>query len=337
METILNNPNPKFSVLGGGSWATALVKILTDNGNEVSWFMRDKGNIKYIKEFNHNPSYLQAVELNLENIYLSDDINEVIDRGDILIVAIPSAYFLDAFQELKVELEGKFILSATKGFVGSKYYTVAEYFNKYHRITFDCLGVIGGPCHAEEVAMEKLSYMTVAAKDQNMSAYLCKFFQNNYVNAVTGTDIYGVEHAAALKNIYAIAVGICHNLGYGDNYLAVLVTCAFHEMKFFLNHSHPDKDRLTTTSAYLGDLMVTCYSQFSRNRTFGAMIGKGYSVLSALMEMEQVTEGYYASKAIHSLNKKIGAQMPIMDAVYAILYENKNARQEVNKMNKNLK
>lgn len=337
MKEFLDGKKPQICVFGGGSWATAIVKLLTDNGQTVTWYMRNKNAIEHIKKYGRNPKYLPAAKLDTSKFVMSDNIELVAQRGDILIFVIPSAYFLKEIANIKSSYDNKFLISAVKGFVGEKHLTVAEYFNQNFNIPFDRIGVISGPCHAEEIALERLSYLTLTAKSIEVSEYLCTFFQGEYVNAVTGTDIYGVEHAAALKNIYALAAGICHGLGYGDNYQAVLVTCGFHELKYFINISHPDKDRLTTTSAYLGDLLVTSYSQFSRNRTFGAMIGKGYTVISAQMEMGQVAEGYFAAKAIHEINESVGAEMPIAEAVYNILYKGKPAREEILLMNKKLK
>lgn len=321
MKDILLNNNPQLAVIGGGSWATALVKLLTDNGHNILWYLRNNETISYINSFQHNPTYLRAVELDTSKIQMSSDINEVVERGQVIIFAIPSAFFYDEVKKVKNNYDHKLILSAVKGFVSEKNLTVSEFFHTEHNIPFDRLGVISGPCHAEEVSMERLSYITISSKHIEVSEYLCNFFKNFYIKTVPNTDIYGVEYASALKNVYAVAAGICHGLGYGDNFMSVLITCAFNEMKDFLNQTHPDQSRVTTRSAYLGDLLVTCYSQFSRNRTFGSMIGKGYTVESVLFEMKQVAEGYFASKSIHCINSKLKMKMPVADAVYSILYE----------------
>lgn len=321
MRRILDNNNPKFAVIGGGSWATAIVKLLTKNGRKVWWYMRNEGAINHIYKYKHHPTYLPSVELDTDLLDISSDINYVADSGDVLIFVVPSAYFLSEVKNLIVDIKDKLIISAVKGFVGENYITVAEYFNREHNIPFDRLGVISGPCHAEEVSRERLSYITVSSKHMEVSEYLSGFLKNHFINAIPGTDIYGVEYAAALKNIYAIAAGVCVGLNYGDNFLAVLISNAFGEMKRFINATHSDKKRDTTNSAYLGDLLVTCYSQFSRNRTFGLMIGRSYAVKTAQLEMKQVAEGYYAVKAIHEINKKYKVDMPIADAVYSILYD----------------
>lgn len=325
MKEILKNENPKIAVIGGGSWATALVKLLTGNGRKILWYMRNENAINYIKVYKHHPSYLTAVELDTGKIEMSGNITDVASAADILVFVIPSAYFLDEVEKISCSFDKKIIISAVKGFVSDKHLTIAEYFHEKHDIPFDRIGVVSGPCHAEEVAMERLSYITISSKHKEVSEYLCTFFKSYYIKTVPGADIYGVEYAAALKNVYAVAAGICLGLGYGDNFMAVLITNAFNELKEFINVTHPDKSRSTSRSAYLGDLLVTCYSQFSRNRTFGGMLGKGYSVVTAQLEMKQVVEGYFASKSIHEINKKLKVNMPIADAVYSILYENKYA------------
>lgn len=337
MKSILENNNPKLAVIGGGSWATAIVKLLTKNGKRVGWYMRNVNAIEHIREHGHHPNYLPAVELNNSMMDISNDINKVVEDADILIFAIPSAYFMDEVAKITVSYQNKLIISAVKGFVSDDNLTIAEYFHNIHSIPYDKIGVISGPCHAEEVSRERLSYLTISSKHQDVAEYLCNLFKNYYVNTIPGTDIYGVEYAAALKNIYAIAAGICNGLNYGDNFMAVLISNAFNEMKNFINITHPDKVRVTSQSAYLGDLLVTCYSQFSRNRTFGVMLGKAYPVRSAQLEMKQVVEGYYASKAIHDINKKYKMEMPIADAIYSILHEGRYAEGVMKVLRGNLK
>ena len=249
----------------------------------------------------------------------------MVSESDILIFAIPSAYFLKEVGRITASYEGKLLISAVKGFVGDRYLTIAEYFHHDHGVPFDRIGVISGPCHAEEVGMQRLSYITLSSKYIEVAEYLCGFFRNHYVNTIACTDIYGVEYAAALKNVYAIAAGICYGCGYGDNFMAVLIASCFREMKEFINVTNPDTRRNTSMSAYLGDLLVTCNSPFSRNRNFGRMLGKGYSVRTAILEMNQVAEGYYATKAIHEINRKFQVSMPIADTVYSVLYGNDNA------------
>jgi glycerol-3-phosphate dehydrogenase (NAD(P)+) len=323
MRTFFDNPSLRYAMIGSGSWATALVKLLLNHQSSIEWYVRNEKNIERIKKEAHNPSYLQSVFLDPERLNMSDNINDVVRSADVLVFCTPSAYFLKSVNKLTVSLDNKFIVSAVKGFVDEKNLTIAEYFNQIHGIPYDRIGIISGPCHAEEVSMERLSYLTISSKYIEVARALSNAFACDYIKTTPGTDIYGVEYSAALKNIYAVAAGICHGLGYGDNFMAVLMTNSYHEIAQFLNATHPDEKRILTTSAYLGDLLVTGYSQFSRNRTFGSMIGKGYSVKSAQVEMNMVAEGYYATKCINEINKNFRIDMPIVEAVYSILYEQK--------------
>ncbi len=323
MKTFFEQDNLRYAMIGSGSWATALIKLLLNHQQSIGWYLRDEKKIEQVRKTAHNPFYLQSVYLDSDRLQMSTDLNEVVSNADVLVFCTPSAYFMRVMSNLSVSLKNKFIISAIKGFVAENNITVAEYFHEFHNIPFDRIGIVSGPCHAEEVSMERLSYLTLTSKHIEIARALCDVFACDYIKTTPGTDIYGVEYSAALKNIYAIAAGICHGLGYGDNFMAVLMTNAYHEIAEFLNVTHHDKDRVLTTSAYLGDLLVTGYSQFSRNRTFGNMIGKGYSVISAKAEMNMVAEGYYASRCIHEINKGYRVDMPIADAVYMILYEQK--------------
>lgn len=325
IKQFFERENLRYAVIGSGSWATALVTLLLNHQDKIAWFIRNSCTIKQIIEEERNPKYLRSVHLEPSRLLMSNNVNEVVENADVLLFCTPSAYFLDIAGKINVPLENKFIISAIKGFVGSKNQTIAEYFRYERNIPFDNIAIISGPSHAEEVAMHKLSYLTISSKFIESARALCDVFGCKYIKTMPGTDIYGVEYTAALKNIYAIASGICHSLGYGDNFMAVLMTNAYHEIAEFLNATHPDECRVLTTSAYLGDLLVTGYSQFSRNRTFGSMIGKGYSVKSIQMEMNMVAEGYYASRCINEINKEFRVDMPIAEAVYQILYEERYA------------
>ncbi|HIZ87032.1 MAG TPA: NAD(P)H-dependent glycerol-3-phosphate dehydrogenase [Candidatus Coprenecus pullistercoris] len=316
--------DPVFGVIGGGSWATAIVKLLSDNGTRLNWYMRDMSAVEHIEKYHHHSKYLTSVELDADSFTLTNNIDYVVSDSDILIFVVPSAYFIKEVSKVTASYDHKLLISAVKGFVGDRHQTVAEYFHDKHKVPFDRIGVISGPCHAEEVGMERLSYITLSSKHIEVAEYLCGFFKNHYVNTIACTDIYGVEYAAALKNVYAIAAGICYGAGYGDNFMAVLIASCFREMKEFINVTNPDSRRNTSRSAYLGDLLVTCNSPFSRNRNFGSMLGKGYSVQTAMLEMSQVAEGYYVTKAIHEINARYGVEMPIADAVYSVLYEQKS-------------
>ncbi len=321
--------NLKYAVIGGGSWATALVKVLTSTQDKIYWYLRDEKSIEHIKQYKCNRKYLKTVHLDTEKIIFESDINAVVKAADILIFSIPSAFLIDQIKNIKVSLEDKYVVSAIKGFVSKDNLTVAEYFHHFFEIPYDHIIVLSGPTHSEEVAMENMSYITFSSKYEEVAKKVSQGFECYYIKPITGTDIFGVEYSAAMKNIYAIAVGICHSMRFGDNFVAVLITGAFNEIKTFLNVAHPDSNRLTTTSAYLGDLLVTCYSQFSRNRTFGGMIGQGYSVISARMEMNMVAEGYYATKSIYEISKNNNIELPIVSAVYRVLYEDASPYHEM--------
>lgn len=325
----------KIAVLGGGSWATAIVKMLSENIDTIGWYMRSVYAIEHIKRNKHNPSYLSSAELHPEQLDLSDNMNHIVENYDVLIFAIPSAFLKTELEKLSVSLENKIIFSAIKGIVPETGLIVGEHFNDIHNVPFENIGVITGPCHAEEVAMERLSYLTLACQDEQKAKDLSKFIAGRYIKTKISDDIIGTEYAAMLKNIYAIAAGIAHGLGYGDNFQSVLMSNAIREMKRYIKKVHKMK-RNINNSAYLGDLLVTGYSVFSRNRMFGNMIGKGYTVKSAMFEMSMVAEGYYATKSAYEINLKNGAKTPIIDAVYNVLYGKKEAKDEFLKLTNRL-
>ncbi|MGQ3677639.1 NAD(P)H-dependent glycerol-3-phosphate dehydrogenase [Tenacibaculum discolor] len=325
----------RIAVLGGGSWATAIVKMLSENLETIGWYMRSIYVIEHIKRNRHNPSYLSSAELHPEQLDLSEDINHIIENYDVLIFAIPSAFLNTELEKLTASLEGKIIFSAIKGIVPESGLIVGEHFHTLYNIPYENIGVISGPCHAEEVAMERLSYLTLACQDEEKAKELSKAIAGRYIKTKISDDIIGTEYAAMLKNIYAIAAGIAHGLGYGDNFQAVLMSNGIREMKRFIKKIHKMK-RNINNSAYLGDLLVTGYSTFSRNRMFGNMIGKGYTVKSAMLEMSMVAEGYYATKSAYKINQKNKAKTPIIDAVYNVLYDKKEAKDEFLKLTNRL-
>tara|TARA_B110000503_G_C7165481_1_gene421718 strand:- start:444 stop:1439 length:996 start_codon:yes stop_codon:yes gene_type:complete len=319
------NSNPKFAVIGGGSWATAIAKILCEYQPKIAWYMRNINAIDHIKTEKHNPNYLSSVEFDTNKLLLTNDINEAIEFADYIIMAVPSAFLSSELERVTTTLKDKIIFSAIKGIVPETSLIVGEHFHQKYKIPYDNIGVITGPCHAEEVALERLSYLTIACGDAQNARIMAKNLRCNYIKAITSDDIIGTEYAAMLKNIYAIAAGIAHGLGYGDNFQSVLMSNSIREMKKFIRKVHKMK-RNINNSAYLGDLLVTGYSVFSRNRMFGNMIGKGYTVKSAQMEMSMIAEGYYAAKSAYMLNLEYKATTPIIDAVYQILYEGKDAK-----------
>jgi glycerol-3-phosphate dehydrogenase (NAD(P)+) len=334
--------NLKIGVIGNGSWATALVKILTDNRHEVNWWVRNETSIDFIKKRRHNPNYLSSAYFDVSLLKLSAIVTEVITASDLLVLAVPSAYIQSALEPLKKEdLKNKKILSAIKGLVPGPDVLLNDFLDRQFAFPLQNYFAVLGPCHAEEVSAEKLSYLTFSGIDVEATKQVASFFQTGYINTIINTDILGVQYAAVLKNIYALGAGIAHGLDYGDNFLSVYIANAADEMASFLRkvgaqHMVIGEHEMNTTtgrkkdinyaaSVYLGDLLVTCYSLYSRNRTFGAMIGKGYSVQSAQLEMNMVAEGYYASKCIYNINKKIGAEIPVAETIYKILWERMNA------------
>ncbi len=323
--------NPKFAVIGGGSWATAIAKMLCVNLPEIAWYMRNEEAINHIKTHKHNPNYLSGVEFDLKKLKLTSNINEAIEYADYVIFAIPSAFLGSELSKMTTSLKDKVIFSAIKGIVPETSLIVGEHFHETYSIPFENIGVITGPCHAEEVALERLSYLTIACGDAEKAKIVAKCLSGNYIKTKITDDIIGTEYAAMLKNIYAIAAGIAHGIGYGDNFQSVLMSNGIREMKKFIKKVHKMK-RNINDSAYLGDLLVTGYSVFSRNRMFGNMIGKGYTVKSAQMEMSMVAEGYYATKSAWELNQKHLANTPIIDAVYEILYQGKDAKKVFKKL-----
>ncbi len=319
----------KIAVVGSGSWATAIVKILCNNVDKVSWFFRNQSDIEHMNQYGHNPRYLSSVNFDLSKLLLSSDLLEMLTKADIIILAVPSAFIDNTLKNIPAEVfKGKTVFSAIKGIVPEYNLIVGEYLNTVYQIPLDNIGVITGPCHAEEVALEKLSYLTIASRDIAKADELCEYMRCRYIKCSSSDDIYGTELSAVLKNVIAVAGGICHGLGYGDNFLSVLVSNAIQEIDRFVAAVHPI-DRDTKASAYLGDLLVTAYSQFSRNRMFGTMLGKGYSVKQAQLEMNMIAEGYYAVKCVVEINKKYDVNMPITNAVNNIIYNHKDAKQEM--------
>jgi glycerol-3-phosphate dehydrogenase (NAD(P)+) len=330
----MQNKNNKILVVGGGSWATANIKMLTDNHieKEIFWWMRNEQAVEHVHKFGHNPNYLSSVEIKVPAENISTNLKALIAKADIILLNVPAAFLKEALVDIKPEdFQGKKLVSAIKGIVPDENLIIGEFLNKKYDISFDNFVVISGPCHAEEVALEKLSYLTIASGDPELAAEFAGMLSTRYIKTIVSDDIYGTEYAAVLKNIYAIAGGICHGVGYGDNFQAVLVSNAIRELMRFVDAVHPI-ERDIKESAYLGDLLVTAYSQFSRNRTFGNMIGKGYTVTSAQLEMNMVAEGYYAVNCLHEANKQYNVSMPIVEAVYSILYQRRSPVVEMRKL-----
>lgn len=313
-----------IGIMGGGSWATALAKLMLENCETITWYMRRDDRIEEFVRLGHNPAYLTDVQFDVNRIYFSSDINKVCQECDTLLLAMPSPYFKEHMAKVSVDLSNKSIVSAIKGIVPQQNQTITEFMHRTYDIARDNLLVLSGPCHAEEVALSRPCYLTIGCTDTNHAAAFADCLAGDNAHTILSNDVQGIEFAAVLKNIYAIAAGIIHGLKMGDNFLAMLVSNSTREMARFLNAAAPDQDRLICDSVYLGDLLVTAYSRFSRNHNFGSLIGRGYSLSAAKMEMEQVAEGYYGVKCIHDINKKLKVKMPILEGVYDIIYRRIN-------------
>lgn len=321
------------AILGSGSWATALAKIVLHNEHEINWYIRKQETIDEFKEIRRNPNHLEWAYFDISRIHFSADINTVVDQSDLIILVIPSPYLTQTLSEITVDMSQKKVISAVKGMISDENMLVTDYMQKYFNVKECNLGVITGPCHAEEIALERLSFLTVGCKDSSNAQEWTKLFDTPYVRTTPSNDVEGLEYASVMKNIYAIAAGMCKSLHYGDNFMAVLLTNAMHEIIRFAK-AKSDIPRDITDSGYLGDVLVTAYSNFSRNRQFGQMIGMGYSVKAAQTEMEMVAEGYYGTKAIWMTNQELKVDIPIVEAVYKILYERKSAKVIIRELTK---
>ena len=330
------NPETKIGVLGSGSWGTALVKLFLNNVSQLNWYLRNEEDIQFIKKFRHNPKYVTSIILDTSKLSFYNSIQEIVEDSDVLILAIPAPFLEESLKVCSEQIGKKFIVSAIKGIIPGHNLTVAEFFNEVYHVPYSSIGIVSGPCHAEEIALERLSYLTISSKNKKDANYIANAIRCYYLKAKVSTDIYGTEYAAVLKNIIAIAAGISHGLGYGDNFQAVLVSNALQEIKRFLDKTYKSKRRINS-SPYLGDLLVTTYSQFSRNRTFGTMICKGYSIKSAQLEMSMIAEGYYAVGCIKEINEKHKVNMPIVNAVYNILHEKISPAIEIKLLEEKLK
>lgn len=328
-----------IGLLGSGSWATAIVKILLENEERIiNWWVRESEVVEGLLSEHHNPSYLSEAFIDTARIHISSNIREVIESSDDIFVVVPSAFVSKALQSVPPELlMGRNFHSAVKGVIPETNQIVTEYLHSALNISYDNLTVVSGPSHAEETARQKLTYLTVASSNKTLANRVREMLGCYYVKTVYSTDMQGIEYSTVMKNIYAVAVGICHGLGYGDNLIAVMISNAVQEYEAFIQHFVPMETRRLEQFAYLGDLLVTCYSQFSRNRTFGQMIGYGYNVKAAQLEMKMIAEGYYAVNGVEHMRSAMGLEMPIEQAVYKILYGNADPRRTMKKVLEHLK
>jgi glycerol-3-phosphate dehydrogenase (NAD(P)+) len=338
LEELKKKIPTQIAVIGGGSWATALVKILSENQVKIKWWIRRKADVDFIRKYNHNPSYLTDVAINPRKVKTYNKMSEALNGVEYIILAIPAAFIPVTLKDLnKKHFEGKKVVSAIKGMIPEENLLVTDWITREFNLPIGQTCVIAGPCHAEEVALEKQSYLTIASPNIDVAKSFANLLNCRFLQANAIADLYGVEYCAVIKNIIAIACGITRGLGFGDNFQAVLVSNAMQEIKIFLDEIYPKENRDLNNSGYLGDLLVTAYSQFSRNRTFGNMIGRGYSVKSAQMEMNMIAEGYYAVRSIYLIAKQHQIKLPIIDAVYHIVYEKTNPLVEMNTLKGYLK
>lgn len=316
----MDSLNGEIGVVGGGSWATAIAKILLERVPHIHWYMRNARRVEEFRRSGHNPTYLSQVSFDMNRITLSDDINQVVNSCQTLILVLPSPFLKGTLEQLQVKLRSKYLVTAIKGIVPGENLICTDYLSLMYGLPQEQLAVIAGPSHAEEVAMNHLTYLTVGCADVKLAQQIASLLANDYVLTKVSRDVVGIEYASVLKNVYALAAGICHGMNYGDNFQAVLISNAIQEMQRFLSLACPI-ERNMCDSVYTGDLLVTGYSQFSRNRTFGTMIGRGYSVQSAQAEMRMIAEGYFGAKCMQEINRQMKVNMPILDAVYNILYQ----------------
>ena len=322
----------KIAIMGGGSWATALAKLVLNNEQKILWYMRRDDRIADFNRDGHNPAYLTDVAFDPSRIEFSSDINYVANEADTIVLATPSPYLKSHLEKLTADISNKFIVTAIKGIVPDENLIVTDYFKQAYGVDGSNMAVIGGPCHAEEVALERLSYLTVGCQDIERARSFAKALSCDKLRTIVSSDVDGIEYCAVLKNVYAIASGVCQGFRCGDNFQAMLVSNALKEMSHFLQAASPEIVRDMSDSVYLGDLLVTAYSRFSRNHNFGTMIGRGYSVKAAQVEMDMIAEGYYGTKCMHEVNTRYEVPMPILDCMYEILYKRTSVKKAIARM-----
>ena len=323
----------RVAVIGSGSWATAIIKIISVNLEHIHWWVRNEEVAEAIVKYGHNPKYLSSVFINPEDVKVSSDLKRIVSKSDYVIIVTPSAYLHKTLEPLqRSQLHKKKIILAVKGIVPETMQLISDYMQSQFKVPVDNLSIISGPSHAEEIAQEKLTYLTAASSNVELAQTVAKFFTNRYCRASVSNDMLGAELSIVLKNIYALGAGIYSGLGYGDNFIAAYVANCLKEMKYFVSQVYPNESRHISDSVYLGDLLVTAYSTYSRNRLFGIMIGHGLSVRVSLLELRMVSEGYTACRCVHEINKKYLANIPIVETIYGILYENNNVSSEMKRI-----
>lgn len=322
----------RVGIIGSGSWATALAKILLTTQREINWYFRFKETVRRFENSGHNPAYLTAVQFDVERINFFTDVQQIVDSSDTLLLVTPSPYIKGMLDKIKPSsLEGKFVLNAIKGIITDEHVLISDYLMNNLGLEEDMIGVVSGPCHAEEVALDRLSYLTVACSNNKRAQQLSKAFAGENIICKQSSDVVGIEYSSVLKNIYAIMAGVCQGLRLGDNFQAVLIANATRELKTFVNEVSTRSPDISD-SVYLGDLLVTAYSRYNRNRTLGTLVGRGYSVKQAQLEMEMIAEGYYGAKCIHEVNKRLQLDLPIAEAAYQILYKRSDPQETIDEL-----
>tara|TARA_B100001093_G_scaffold399197_1_gene386631 strand:+ start:369 stop:1364 length:996 start_codon:yes stop_codon:yes gene_type:complete len=329
------NYENNIAVLGAGSWGTAIIKMLCENVKEVLWYVRNSDHANEIIKFKRNPKYLKDLKIDIDKLVISSNIEMIIKKSNIIILAIPSPYINESLEKYKSILNQKIIFSGSKGVIPESHLVITDHLNKYYNIPYENLGIISGPTHAEEIAKEKLSYLTIGSTNKNICNFLSEKLKSSYIKTSISNDVVGIEYSATLKNIYSILVGISFGLGYGDNFISVLIShCSKEMIKFIKSIDNVKRD--FSHSAYIGDLLVTTYSSFSRNRTFGKMIGEGKSIDEAISKMSMIVEGYYATKNAYEISKLNNEKFLIINTAYKILYKGESPERLIKNLSLNL-
>lgn len=318
----------KIAVIGSGSWATALVKIFAESGNMVSWLVRTKKQADYIVTNRRNPRYLSQADLDLTFIHPTTQAKNALNSADWVIFAVPAAFVQTTVQSLNPQwFNHTQVIVSIKGFVPGTGKIPGTLIREHLELQNNCM-VLSGPCHAEEIALRKYTYVTIAGNQADKVNQLQNCLQLPYIKTISNTDPAGVEYVSILKNIIAIANGIADSLQYGDNFRAVLTSNAMREVQNIVNAIAPVQ-RDYFDSVYFGDLLTTAYSDFSRNRTLGKLVGRGIQVRKALQMMEMVAEGYYASKELHPIIQPLRLHLPVINSVYRMLHLHANPYHEI--------
>ena len=319
----------RCAVIGHGSWATVLVKVLTTNESCVGWYVRNNEVLELLRDEGRNCRYLSDIEFDMNRIRLSDDLNAIVSEADILFLVTPAAYLKYYLSDLRISLKDKMVVSAVKGIIPDENLFVTDYLKQQYGLSDAQLCFICGPTHAEEVGHGQLTYLTLACKEVMNTRVVGEKLKTSYIKISCQSNIDYLERSSVLKNIYAIIVGIAVGMGYGDNFISVLVSNCIKEMYFLLDPKNVNDLTKFTPSNFFGDLLVSCYSSHSRNRQLGMLIGRGNTVKTALNEMTMVAEGYYSSAMLPFLPEEQRRQLPIAEKAYQVLHQGMSARKAI--------